>query len=85
MSGAFRGAAALPQPKKLISNGAMAAVLASFVGLSYYWSMYAVGGTDLEKEVQLEVRPGFLCHSLRAYLSFAQCLERRALMPAICL
>ncbi len=59
MSGAFRGAAALPQPKKLMSNGAMAAVLASFVGLSYYWSMYAVGGTDLEKEVQLEVRPGF--------------------------
>jgi hypothetical protein len=54
MPAAFRGAA-LAQPKKMMSNGAMAAVLASFVGLSYYWSMHAVGGTDLEKEVQLEV------------------------------
>jgi len=33
----------------------MAGILVSFVGLSYYWSMHAVGSTDLEREVQLEV------------------------------
>lgn len=53
---AVRAAGGLAQPKKLMSNGAMAAVLASFVGLSYYWSMHSVGSTDLEKEVALEVR-----------------------------
>lgn len=33
----------------------MAGILTFFVGASYYWSMYAVGTTDLEKEVQREV------------------------------
>jgi hypothetical protein len=49
-------AAGLAQPKKLMSNTALAAILASFVGISYYWSMHSVGSTDLEKEVALEVR-----------------------------
>lgn len=45
------GPAALPATKKLMSNTAMAGVLTFFVGASYYFSMHAVGTTDLEKEV----------------------------------
>lgn len=52
---AVRAAGGLAQPKKLMSNTTMAAVLTSFVGLSYYWSMHSVGSTDLEKEVAMEV------------------------------
>lgn len=44
--------APLPTPRTFISNPVMGGILVSFVGLSYYWSMHAVGGTDLEKEVR---------------------------------
>lgn len=60
---AVRAAGGLAQPKKLMSNTAVAAVLTSFVGLSYYWSMHSVGSTDLEKEVALEVPSHLKCLS----------------------
>lgn len=72
-------AAGLAVPKKLVSNTTMAAILTSFVGISYYWSMHSVGSTDLEKEVAREVRR----HAqllLSAYLSVNRlpCLVREA-------
>lgn len=45
-------------PRKFVSNPVMAGILVSFVGLSYYWSMHAVGSTDLEREVRATLRGG---------------------------
>jgi len=42
-------------PKRLLSNGAVAGILAAFAAGSYWWSMSAVGQNDIEKEVQREV------------------------------
>ncbi len=45
-------AAPLLMPRKFVSNQVMAGILVSFVAGSYYWSMHAVGSTDIEKEVR---------------------------------
>lgn len=42
-------------PKKILPNVAVAAILASFVAGSYFFSMHSVGQQDIEKEVQREV------------------------------
>ena len=47
---AFR-ATALPQPKKLMPNWALAGLLTSFVAGTYFYSMRAVGSEDLAQEL----------------------------------
>ncbi len=42
-------------PKRFLSNGMVAGILAAFAAGSYWWSMSAVGQNDIEKEVQREV------------------------------
>ena len=42
---------ALPQPKKLMPNWALAGLLTGFVAATYLYSMRAVGGDDLGREV----------------------------------
>ena len=42
-------------PKKILPNGVVAGILASFVVGSYWWSMHSGGQQDIEQEVQKEV------------------------------
>ena len=45
----------LQVPRRYLSNGVVAGILAAFAAGSYWWSMSAVGQNDIEKEVQREV------------------------------
>ena len=73
-------AAGLAVPKKLVSNTTMAAILTSFVGISYYWSMHSVGSTDLEKEVAREVRR----HAQLPFSAYLSVNRLPCLVPEAC-